>query len=71
MPCVRVSHVDNLAVRADLLHESMLLSVLCARDRWLKPGGLMLPAAATVYAAPLSLSSVNRYIPTRRHRLTY
>jgi hypothetical protein len=51
MPCVRVSHVDNLAVRADLLHESMLLSVLCARDRWLKPGGLMLPAAATVYAA--------------------
>ena len=39
-----------------LLHESMLPSVLWARDRWLKRGGLMLPSHATIYAAPLSQS---------------
>lgn len=39
-----------------LLHESMLNSVLVARDRWLRPGGLMLPSQATIYAAPLSLA---------------
>jgi protein arginine N-methyltransferase 6 len=38
-----------------LLHESMLSSVLVARDRWLRPGGLMLPSHANIYAAPLSL----------------
>eukprot|EP01043_Picozoa_sp_COSAG02_P046874 COSAG02_NODE_4430_length_5367_cov_3.587699_4_plen_313_part_00 len=38
-----------------LLHESMLNSVLVARDRWLRPGGLMLPSRATIFAAPLSL----------------
>lgn len=36
-----------------LLHESMLKSVLCARDRWLRPGGLMLPSAAELYIAPV------------------
>ena len=42
-----------------LLHESMLPSVLCARDRWLKAGGLMLPSQATIYAAPLTLTPVS------------
>jgi protein arginine N-methyltransferase 6 len=32
-----------------LLYESMLPSVLFARDKWLKPGGLILPSHATVY----------------------
>ncbi|PHT81191.1 hypothetical protein T459_14206 [Capsicum annuum] len=31
-----------------LLYESMLGSVITARDRWLKPGGLILPSHATV-----------------------
>ncbi|KAM0826696.1 hypothetical protein ACQ4PT_068705 [Festuca glaucescens] len=31
-----------------LLYESMLPSVLFARDKWLKPGGLILPSHATV-----------------------
>ncbi|GAB4839645.1 Probable protein arginine N-methyltransferase 6 [Ancistrocladus abbreviatus] len=31
-----------------LLYESMLGSVITARDRWLKPGGLILPSNATV-----------------------
>ena len=36
-----------------LLRESMVESVLFARDRWLKPGGLMFPSEATVYVAPM------------------
>ena len=31
-----------------LLYESMLNSVLFARDRWLKPGGAILPDTATI-----------------------
>ena len=38
-----------------LLNESMLDSVIYARDKWLKPGGLMLPEQATVYIAPVSM----------------
>ncbi|KAK6146613.1 hypothetical protein DH2020_020482 [Rehmannia glutinosa] len=37
-----------------LLYESMLGSVITARDRWLKPGGLILPSYATLYMAPIS-----------------
>ncbi|KAL4616836.1 protein arginine N-methyltransferase 6 [Arapaima gigas] len=37
-----------------LLHESMLNSVLVARDRWLRPGGLMLPSRAELFVAPIS-----------------
>ncbi|KAL0296495.1 UNVERIFIED_CONTAM: putative protein arginine N-methyltransferase 6 [Sesamum radiatum] len=37
-----------------LLYESMLGSVITARDRWLKPGGLILPSFATLYMAPIS-----------------
>ncbi|KAJ9538090.1 hypothetical protein OSB04_030823 [Centaurea solstitialis] len=34
-----------------LLYETMLSSVLVARDHWLKPGGAMLPDTATMYVA--------------------
>ncbi|XP_076147355.1 protein arginine N-methyltransferase 6 [Alosa pseudoharengus] len=37
-----------------LLHESMLNSVLFARDKWLKPGGLILPCKAELYLAPIN-----------------
>lgn len=37
-----------------LLHESMLRSVVHARDRWLRPGGLLLPATAELFVAPVS-----------------
>ncbi|XP_069007496.1 protein arginine N-methyltransferase 6 [Embiotoca jacksoni] len=37
-----------------LLHESMLNSVLYARDKWLKPGGLILPSKAELYITPIS-----------------
>lgn len=36
-----------------LLRESMLDSVLRARDRLLKPGGVMMPSAATMYWCPV------------------
>lgn len=38
-----------------LLHESMLDSVLCARDRFLKQNGIMLPGIARLYASPVSM----------------
>ncbi|KAL6548558.1 Protein arginine N-methyltransferase 3 [Orobanche gracilis] len=34
-----------------LLYESMLTSVLFARDKWLKPGGAILPDSATMFVA--------------------
>ncbi|XP_059391046.1 protein arginine N-methyltransferase 6 [Carassius carassius] len=37
-----------------LLHESMLNSVIFARDKWLKPGGLILPSRADLYIAPIN-----------------
>eukprot|EP00931_Biecheleriopsis_adriatica_P031537 TRINITY_DN18483_c0_g1_i4.p1 TRINITY_DN18483_c0_g1~~TRINITY_DN18483_c0_g1_i4.p1 ORF type:complete len:459 (+),score=87.23 TRINITY_DN18483_c0_g1_i4:59-1435(+) len=37
-----------------LLFESMLDSVLLARDRWLRPGGLMLPSRARLLLCPFS-----------------
>lgn len=36
-----------------LLHESMLNSVLYARDKWLKPGGIILPSKAELYITPV------------------
>lgn len=36
-----------------LLYESMLDSVLYARDKWLREGGIMMPDKATMYVAVL------------------
>ncbi|KMZ71529.1 Arginine N-methyltransferase family protein [Zostera marina] len=36
-----------------LLRESMLDSVICARDRWLKPTGMMYPSHARMWIAPI------------------
>jgi protein arginine N-methyltransferase 6 len=43
-----------------LLYESMLDSVLLARDRWLRPGGLMLPSSARIFLCPFSDSEWRR-----------
>lgn len=40
-----------------LLHEGMLDSVLLARDRFLKPDGLLFPDRAILYCSPCSLPS--------------
>ena len=36
-----------------LFYESMLNTVLVARDKWLKPGGLIFPDRATLYIAAI------------------
>ncbi|NP_001120104.1 protein arginine N-methyltransferase 6 [Xenopus tropicalis] len=37
-----------------LMYESMLPSVIYARDKWLKPGGLILPSCADLFIAPVN-----------------
>ncbi|KAH3709700.1 protein arginine N-methyltransferase 6-like [Dreissena polymorpha] len=39
-----------------LLHESMLDSVLFARDKWLKSDGIILPSHAAIYVCPVNMS---------------
>lgn len=41
-----------------LLYETMLDSVLYARDKWLKPGGAMLPDTATIVSASFCCSNI-------------
>ncbi|KAK4481205.1 hypothetical protein RD792_012087 [Penstemon davidsonii] len=43
-----------------LLRESMLDSVLCARDRWLKPNGVMYPSHARMWLAPIKSTLVDQ-----------
>ncbi|CAH1796203.1 unnamed protein product [Owenia fusiformis] len=40
-----------------LLHESMLDSVIFARDKWLKKDGVVAPSNAYIYIAPVDLSN--------------
>ncbi|KAM8930987.1 protein arginine N-methyltransferase 6 [Pelodytes ibericus] len=37
-----------------LMYESMLNSLIYARDKWLKPGGLILPSCADIFIAPIN-----------------
>ncbi|EFA86727.1 putative protein arginine methyltransferase [Heterostelium album PN500] len=41
-----------------LLHESMLESVLDARDRWLKPNGILFPTKGDIKIAPVNLEQL-------------
>lgn len=41
-----------------LLHESMLPSVISARDLFLAPGGILLPSHARIFAAPASMEAI-------------
>ncbi|KAF8092900.1 hypothetical protein N665_0399s0036 [Sinapis alba] len=43
-----------------LLRESMFDSVICARDRWLKPTGVMYPSHARMWLAPIKSSMADR-----------
>ncbi|XP_057768123.1 protein arginine N-methyltransferase PRMT10 [Salvia miltiorrhiza] len=43
-----------------LLRESMLDSVLCARDRWLKPDGVMYPSHARIWMSPIRSGLVDQ-----------
>ncbi|KAJ8331431.1 hypothetical protein O5D80_000351 [Batrachochytrium dendrobatidis] len=41
-----------------LVHERMLESYILARDRFLKPDGIMVPSMGTIYVAPISDSNL-------------
>ncbi len=41
-----------------LVHERMIESYLDARDRFLMPGGAMVPSSGTIYVAPFSDSGL-------------
>ncbi|KAK9697784.1 hypothetical protein RND81_08G061200 [Saponaria officinalis] len=43
-----------------LLRESMFDSVICARDRWLKPTGVMYPSHARMWVAPINSHVVDQ-----------
>ncbi|KAF5749661.1 protein arginine N-methyltransferase PRMT10 [Tripterygium wilfordii] len=43
-----------------LLRESMFDSVICARDRWLKPTGVMYPSHARMWLAPIRSGLVDK-----------
>ncbi|KAJ9140937.1 hypothetical protein P3X46_031527 [Hevea brasiliensis] len=43
-----------------LLRESMFDSVICARDRWLKPSGVMYPSHARMWMAPIRSGLVDQ-----------
>lgn len=43
-----------------LLRESMFDSVICARDRWLKPTGVMYPSHARMWVAPIMTRLVDQ-----------
>ncbi|XP_010533181.1 PREDICTED: protein arginine N-methyltransferase PRMT10 [Tarenaya hassleriana] len=43
-----------------LLRESMFDSVICARDRWLKPTGVMYPSHARMWLAPIVSAQADR-----------
>ncbi|XP_051113740.1 protein arginine N-methyltransferase PRMT10 [Andrographis paniculata] len=45
-----------------LLRESMFDSVICARDRWLKPNGVMYPSHARMWMAPVRSGLIDQRV---------
>lgn len=54
LPVDRVDVIVSEWMGYGLLFEAMLPSVLFARDRYLKPGGLLVPSHASLWVAPVS-----------------
>ena len=54
LPVTQVDIIVSEWMGYCLLYEAMLDSVLWARDRYLAPGGLMVPSHTTLYIAPLT-----------------
>ena len=52
--CTSVDVIVSEWMGYALFYENMLPCVLAARDRWLAPGGVMLPSHATLWCAPAS-----------------
>ncbi|KAI8811236.1 S-adenosyl-L-methionine-dependent methyltransferase [Cladochytrium replicatum] len=61
VPNLPISPVDTLVsepIGVLLIHERMLESFLVARDRYLKPGGNIMPRSGSIYLAPFSDSNL-------------
>ena len=54
LPVPRVDVIVSEWMGYALLYEAMLPSVLFARDRYLAPGGLLVPSHASIWLAPVS-----------------
>ncbi|KAF5482126.1 hypothetical protein F2P56_002718 [Juglans regia] len=52
-----------------LLRESMFDSVICARDRWLKPTGVMYPSHARMWVAPIRSGLVDQKVSDYRETM--
>jgi histone-arginine methyltransferase CARM1 len=50
----RVDTLISEPIGVLLVHERMIESYIEARDRFLKPGGAMVPSMGTIYVAPFS-----------------
>ena len=57
--CAQVDIIVSEWMGFYLLHESMLDSVIAARDKHLKADGVMLPSKATLYAAACRLPQLH------------
>ena len=44
-----------------LLYETMLPTVLFARDKWLKKGGVLMPDKAIMYMTAIGKDHINTY----------
>jgi protein arginine N-methyltransferase 1 len=53
-----------------LVRESMFDSVIYARDRWLKPTGMMYPSHARMFLAPMQTSLGERKIQEYQHAMS-
>lgn len=53
MPVEKVDIIISEWMGYFLLYEAMLDSVLYARDKWLAPGGIMMPDRATMFIGAL------------------
>ncbi|KAI8901583.1 S-adenosyl-L-methionine-dependent methyltransferase [Globomyces pollinis-pini] len=52
--CDKVDTLISEPIGVLLVHERMIESYIVARDRFLKPGGAMVPSMGTIYVAPFS-----------------
>lgn len=54
LPIPKVDILISEPIGVLLVHERMIESFLCARDRYLKPGGVVLPASGQIHLLPFS-----------------
>ncbi|TPX30831.1 hypothetical protein SmJEL517_g05697 [Synchytrium microbalum] len=54
LPIPKVDTLISEPIGVFLVHERMIESYLIARDRYLKPGGTMIPSSGNIFVAPFS-----------------